>query len=89
MTTFAAGLLDIAIEEGNTATLEGIRNLCLAKFQVGENKSLINTSLNGKSFSYNISKPADVLFQEVAWAIRRFNRGTVNAMQWDFSQLGF
>lgn len=87
MSPFAYALLDIAKEEGNTASLEAIRNLCLTKIAAGEVKSIVNTSLNGKSFGFNVSKAADALFAEVSWAIRHYNRGTITAMQWDFSGL--
>lgn len=87
MSPFATALLDIAKEEGNTATLEAIRNTCLAKLSSGEAKTIINTSVNGKSFAFQVSKAADVLFSEVSWAIRQYNRGTRVALQWDFSPL--
>lgn len=53
----------------------------------GEVKSLINSSLNSKSFSFNISLPADKLFAEVSQAIRAYNTGLVTAIQFDFSRL--
>jgi len=88
MNQFAIALYQIAIEEGNTQSLEAIRNLALSKIAKGEVKSLVSSSLNSKSFNFNISKAADVLFTEVSWAIRKFNLGTITATEFDFSNLG-
>jgi len=70
MTAFTYAVLEIANEEGSTVSLEAIRNKAFAKLQSGEAKTLITSSLNGKSFSYLISKPADALFTEVTQTIR-------------------
>lgn len=86
-TPFAQALLEIACEEGNTTSLEEIRNQAFAKLQSGEVKSLITTSLNGKSATYTISQSADVLFTAVSWAIRQFHKGTITAVEWNFAWL--
>ncbi len=83
MTEFVLALFEIAREEGNTASLETIRNQAFQKLQSGETKSLITSSLNGKSFSFNISKPADVLFTEVTQAIRLYNNGVITTTTFD------
>ena len=83
MTALVYALLEIANEEGNTASLETIRNAAFAKMQCGEAKTLITSSLNGKSFSYSLSKPADVLFTEVTQAIRLYNNGIITTTTFD------
>lgn len=87
MNPFARALLQIAREEGNTLSLESIRNAAFQKLQTGETKSLVSTSVNSKSFTYSISKAADVLFAEVSWAIDTFNNGIVTGTTFDFSLL--
>jgi len=85
MNPFAVALYQIALEEGNTLTLEPIRNTCLQTISQGNVKALINSSVNGKTFTFNISKPADVLFAEVSWAIRQFNTGNITNLRPDFT----
>ena len=77
----------IAEEEESTASLEVIRNAAFQKLQAGETKSLVSTSLNGKSFSYNVSQSADVLFTAISLAIRKYNRGVVASTEVDFSSI--
>lgn len=84
MSPFAFACLEIAREEGNTTSLEEIRNQAFAKLATGEVKSLITTTLNGKSATFTLSKPADALFAEVSWAIKAFNRGIVTNTTFDF-----
>jgi hypothetical protein len=76
---------DICVEEGNTTSIEAIRNAAFQKLGCGEAKSLVSTSLNGKSFSYNISQPAEALFAAASLAIRRFNRGFITVTYSDLS----
>jgi hypothetical protein len=85
MTTFARALLEICNEEGNTTSIESIRNAAFAKIASGEVKSLISSTLNGKSFNYQISLAADVVFTAATWAIRQFNKGVIVATQVDFT----
>lgn len=85
--SFVLALYQIAKEEGSTESLEAIRNLAFAKIAAGEVKTLVNSSLNGKSYSLNVSKAADVLFAEVSEAIRMFNTGRVTSTSPDFSQI--
>lgn len=85
--SFVLALVQIAQEEGNTLSLESIRNLAFQKLASGEAKSIVNSSLNGTSFSFTVSKAADVLFSEVSEAIRIFNAGTVTSTLIDFSFL--
>ena len=85
--SFVSALYQIATEEGNTETLEAIRNLALAKISAGEVKTLINSSLNSKSYSFSVSKPADVLFQEVSEAIRLYNNGIIETTSFNFSMV--
>jgi hypothetical protein len=61
MSPFARALLDIAKEEGNTLSLETIRNAAYQKLAAGNVKALISTSVNSKSFTYNVSMPANEL----------------------------
>ena len=84
MTAFAQALLAIAVEEGNTTSIEVIRNAAFARLATGETKSLIATTINGKSFNFNVSKPADELFTESTWAIQQFNSGVVVSSTFDF-----
>jgi hypothetical protein len=85
MNAFSEALYQICLEEESTATVEGIRNLALSKIAGGEGKSLVSSSINGKSFSFNISKTADVLFQEASQAIVAYRGGRYTATQPDFS----
>lgn len=85
MTSFVLALLQIAQEEGSTVTLEEMRNAALAKLAAGELKSLVSSTVNGKSFSFQINKPADILFQEASQAIKLYNQGVVTATEVDFS----
>lgn len=85
MSPLAQALYIICQEENSTTSVELIRNKAFEKLQSGEVKSIVSSSLNGKAFSVNVSKPADVLFTEATWAIRMFNRGIVTASEIDFS----
>ena len=87
MSPFSQALYAICIEENSTTSVELIRNAAFAKLATGEVKSMVNTSLNGKSYALNISKPADVLFTEATAAISAFNRGAYKASQIDLSGL--
>lgn len=87
MTPLASALYDICLEEGNTASIEAIRNLALQKIQAGEVKSIVSSSINGKSVNFNVSQPADKLFADTSLAIRLFNRGQVRVTQLDFSHI--
>jgi hypothetical protein len=89
MSPFAQACLQIAYEEGNTTSLEKIRNQAFAKLQAGEVKSLITTTLNGKSATYNLAMPADKMFAEMSWAIRAFNKGVITNTTFDFTLLPF
>jgi len=83
--SFVLALFQIATEEGNTQSIELLRNAAFQKLQTGETKSLVTSSLNSKSFSYNVSKPADELFAEASQAIRLYNSGTLTATQFDWT----
>lgn len=85
MNPFVLALLEICKEDGNTVAVESIRNQAFAKIAAGECKSLISSSVNGKSFSFSLSKAADVLFAESSEAIRLYNNGVVRATEFDFS----
>jgi hypothetical protein len=87
MSPFALACLQIANEEGNTESLEAIRNKAFESLSGGNAKAVTTTTINGKSFSYNISKPADVLFSEVSWAIKQFNIGVIRNTTFDFTLL--
>jgi hypothetical protein len=87
MNQFARALYDICLEEESTASVEAIRNSALSKVAGGEVKTLISSSLNSKSFNFNVSLPADKVLEASSWAIREYNRGTVTAIQFDFSRL--
>lgn len=83
--TFVRALVQIAEEEGNTASLEEIRNKAFEKISQGESKTLISSSVQGKSFNFSLSKSADILFAEVSEAIRIYNQGTNSFTVLDFS----
>ena len=87
MSPFSEALYQICIEEGSTFTIELIRNKALAKLADGESTSLIATTVNGKSFSFRINKPADVLFQEATDAIQAYNVGIITASEIDFTSI--
>lgn len=87
MTPFVQALLQICVEENSTASIETIRNNAFGKLQSGEMKTLISSSLNGKSFSFNVSKPADQLFADCSEAIRLFQDGKMTATEVDFSSI--
>lgn len=87
MSPFARALLEIAREENSTVSIEVIRNKAFEKLAGGEGKSLVSTSLNGKSFNYNINLPASDLFTAATWAIRQFHKGVITASSVDFSNL--
>ena len=84
MTSFVYALLEIANEEGDTATLEGIRNNALKRILGGEVKTLVTSSLNGKSFSYNVSLSADLTFTQASQAIRLYNNGIITNTTFDW-----
>ena len=85
MSPFASALYQICLEENSTTSVELIRNAAFAKLATGEVTTLVNTSLNGKSFSVNVSKPADVLFTDAGAAIAQFNGRVLKASEVDFS----
>ncbi len=85
MSPIAEAFYNICLEEGNSSTVETIRNAALNKIMGGEAKSLISSSVNGKSFSFNISKPADQLFAEASQAIIAYRGGRYTATEADFS----
>jgi len=83
MSPLCYALLEICREENSSVTVEGIRNKALEKLLNGEVKSLVTTSVNGKSRSYTVSKPADVLLQDASMAIRLFNKGVITTTTFD------
>jgi hypothetical protein len=87
MSPLSEALLAICEEEGSTSTVETIRNAALTKIMSGEVKSLVSSSINTKSFSFQVSKPADQIFAEASQAIIAFNGGRYAASEADFSQL--
>jgi hypothetical protein len=85
MTAFAQALLDICNEENSTVSVEELRNTALATLSTGNASTLISTTLNSKSFNFQVSKAADVLFAEASWAITMFNKGILTSQDMDFS----
>jgi len=83
--SFILALVQIAEEEGSTVSLEAIRNKAFEKIAGGEAKTLVSSSIQGKSFNFNLSKSADVLFAEVSEAIRIYNEGANSYSVLDFS----
>jgi hypothetical protein len=76
----------ICEEEGSSASIEAIRrNAAFEKISSGEIRSLVSSSLNGKSFNYNLSATADIVFNAASRAIRIYNRGIIKATEVDFS----
>lgn len=87
MSPIAEALYQICLEEESTATVETIRNAALNKIMSGEAKSLVSSSVNGKSFSFNISKPAEQIFAEASQAIIAFRGDRITAAEADFSSI--
>jgi hypothetical protein len=85
MNAFVTALLEICEEEGNTVTVESIRNKALEKLAAGELKSLVSSTINGKAFNFQINLPAHELFSQASEAIRLFNRGINRSTEMDFS----
>lgn len=79
---------EIAKEDGNTKALETIRNKAFAKLSAGSAKELVTTSMNGKSFTYQINMPSGELFALVSAAIKKYNNdGIITASEVDFSNV--
>lgn len=87
MSPLAEALYAICVEEESTSTVEIIRNNALTKIMSGEVKTLVSSSINTKSFSFQVSKPADQLFAEASQAIIAYNGGRYAATEADFSTL--
>ena len=87
MSPLADALYTICCEEGSTATVEALRNLAFQKLQTGEVKTIVSSSINGKSANWNVSQPADKLFSDASLAIRLFNQGRNVVTQVDFSHI--
>ena len=87
MSPFAQALFYIAQEEGNTQSIEALRNKALESMAAGYAKAVISSSVNSKAFSFNVSKPADELFSESSWAIQKFNKGIITSTTLDFTLL--
>ena len=87
MSPFARSLYQIALEEGNTLTIETLRNAAFASISAGHDKTLSSFSINGKSSSFTVKLAASELFTAASWAIREYNTGTVTAIEFDFSRL--
>ena len=77
----------ICEEEESTDTVEEIRNNALEKIQGGELKTIVNSSLNGKSAGYQVSAPATEIFAAASYAIRKYNRGLIQSTEADFSSI--
>jgi len=56
MSPLTSVLYDICPEEGDTASIEFVRNLASQKIQKGEVKSIVSSSINGKSVNFNVSQ---------------------------------
>ena len=87
MSPLSEALLALCEEEESTTTVEAIRNAALTKLMGGEAKSLVSSSINTKSFSFQISKPADQLFAEASQAIIAYRGGRYAATEADFSSI--
>lgn len=87
MSPIAEAFYNICLEEGSTVTVETIRNAALSKIMGGEAKSLISSTVNSKSFSFNISKSADSIFAEASQAIIAYRGGRYTATEADFSRI--
>lgn len=85
MTPISEAFFQICVEEGNTSTIETIRNAALTKIMSGEARSLIASSVNSKSFNFQISKPADEIFAEASQAIIAYRGDRYASGQPDFS----
>lgn len=81
------GFLQIMAEDENSSAIETLRNNAFAKLTSGEAKSLVTSSVNSKSFTFQVSLPAEELFALASQAIRQFNGGIVRATEPDFSQI--
>jgi hypothetical protein len=87
MTALAEALYLICEEDGDTSVVESIRNKALEKIVGGEAKSLLSSTVNSKSFTFSISKPADKIFEEASQAIMAFRGTRYTASEVDFSGL--
>lgn len=87
MTNFVLALIQIMEEEESTETILAIRNKALSKIAQGSGKEMIYSGVNGKSFNFQISKTADVLFAECSEAIRAYNYGIATSEEVDFSNI--
>lgn len=85
--SFVSALYQICVEEESTATVEALRNKALEKIANGggEVKTLVSSSIQGKSFSFNISKSADVLFADCSEAVGLYRNGAQQFTVIDFS----
>jgi hypothetical protein len=81
----AEAFYTLCTEEQSTASIEALRNKAFAKLAAGEGKSLISSTLNGKSLSYQISTSATELFTAATYAIKRYNQGQITVIETDFS----
>jgi hypothetical protein len=87
MSPFALACLQICHEEGNSLSIQRIRNEALQKLMSGEVKSLVTTTLNGKSATFTVPMSPDKVFAETSWAIRAYDRGVITNTTFDFSLL--
>lgn len=83
----ADAFLLIIQEEESTESIETLRNTAFAKLQNGEGKTLVSSSLNGKSFSYQVHSSATEVFAASSFAIRKYNRGLIRSTETDFSKI--
>ena len=82
---FAYALLEICNEEGNTASVEVLRNNAFNLMQAGQITTLVTSTLNGKTHSVQVNRPADEVFIAATKAIRLFNTGIITSTQFDFT----
>ena len=85
MSPLAQAFLDICNEEGNTTTIEGLRNKALEQLATGNVTTLVSSTINGKSFNFQVSLAADKLFAEASWCIAQYNKGIIVASEFDFT----
>lgn len=89
---FVQALITYADVNGDdgAAEIETQFNALFARIKAGEGSAIVNTSVNGKSFGYEVTVTVEELFTAYGEAVRQIKddaSGQVVASYADFSQL--
>jgi len=76
--SFIEGLIKICEEEGNSSTIQNLRNMAFAKLCENLGKEMISANVNGKGYNYNIYMSADKLISAASAAISEYETGSNN-----------